>query len=252
MSREKCTVQLDFFDYHAVMSVDDEIDQILVFIRDNLNYFKTNNRGELTRIAKEFSLSQKNMADFSNSYGPGSNPQFRTTYKILKRLLGRRPVDLEGIIPVITVVGGVPEIPKGLRPEDYYAVPMVEDKIAAGLGRIVADKITDLVWVYKPEIGSRRNLVAVKLAPDAKSMEPALHPGDIVVIDRDDKAITSKAIYAVRTSQEPCAIKRISISKERFWLVSDNPEWPPQISEFNNSEDLIIGRVVWSWTSWVR
>ena len=252
MSREKCTVQLVFFDYHTVMNIDDEIDQILAFIRDNLNDLKTNRRGEVTRIAKEIGLSQKNMADFSNKYGPGSNPEFRTTYKVLRGLLGRRPIDLEGVAPIITIVGGIPKVPKGLRPQDYFAVPMVEDKIAAGLGRIVADKITDLVWVYKPEIGNRRNLVAVKLAPEADSMEPVLHPGDIVVIDRDDKTITPKGIYAVRTSQEPCAIKRLSISQERFWLVSDNPKWPPQISEFDNSENLIIGRVVWSWTSWVR
>lgn len=229
-----------------------EVDRIMVFIRDTLNGYKTSKRGELTVIAKAIGLSQKNLADFSNKYGPGSNPQFRTTYKILRGLLGRRPVDLEGTKPIITVVGGIQEVPKGLRPEDYYAVPLVEDEIAAGSGRIMEDYVAGLVWVYKPEIGNRRNLVAVKLAPDAESMQPTLHPGDIVIIDRDDKAITPKGIYAVRTSEEPCAIKRVSISQDRFWLVSDNPSWPPQISEFDSSEKLIIGRVVWSWTSWIE
>jgi SOS-response transcriptional repressor LexA len=233
------------------MKMDPEIDRILAFIRDTLNDLKTSKRGEITRIAKDIGLSQKNMADFSNKYGPGSDPQFRTTYKILRGILGRRPVDLEGTKPIITIVGGVQEVPKGLRPEDYYGVPLVEDRIAAGEGRIMEDHVEGLVWVYKPEIGNRRNLVAVKLAPDAESMAPTLHPGDIVIIDRDDKKITPKGIYAVRASEDLLAIKRVSLSKDRFWLSSDNPGCPPQISDFDNSEKLIIGRVVWSWTSWI-
>ena len=232
--------------------MDPEIDRILAFIRDTLNDLKTRKRGEITRIAKDTGLSQKNMADFSNKYGPGSDPQFRTTYKILRGLLGRRPVDLEGTKPVITIVGGVQEVPKGMRPDDYYGVPMVEDRIAAGQGRIMDDHVAGLVWVYKPEIGNRRNLVAVKLAADAESMQPTLHPGNIVIIDRDDKVITPQGIYAVRTSQEHLAIKRLTVSNGRFWLVSDNHRWPPQISEFDSSEKLIIGRVVWSWTSWIN
>jgi hypothetical protein len=61
------------------MKMDPEIDRILAFIRDTLNGLKTSKRGELTIIAKAIGLSQKNLADFSNKYGPGSNPQFRTT-----------------------------------------------------------------------------------------------------------------------------------------------------------------------------
>lgn len=234
------------------MKIDAEVDRILEFIRDTLNGLKTSKRGELTIIAKAIGLSQKNLADFSNKYGPGSNPQFRTTYKILRGLLERCPVELERAQPVITIVGDVQEVPQGIRTEDYYAVPLVEDRIAAGQGRIMKDHVEGLVWVYKPEIGNRRNLVAVKLAADAESMQPTLHPGDIVIIDRDDKAITPQGIYAVRTSQEMLAIKRLSVSKDRFWLVSDNHRWPPQISEFDHSDKLIIGRVVWSWTSWVE
>jgi len=239
-------------DKRVAMKIDAEVDRILVFIRDTLNDLKVRKRGELTIIADAIGLSQKNLSDFSNKYGPGSSPQFRTTYKILRGILGRRPVDLEGTVPIITVVGEVQAVPKGLRPEDYYAVPMVEDRIAAGQGRIMEDNVTGLVWVYKPEIGNRRNLVAVKLATEAESMQPTLHPGDIVIIDRDDKVITPKGIYAVRTSQETLAIKRLSVSKGRFWLVSDNHRWPPQISEFDSSQKLIVGKVVWSWTSWVE
>ena len=254
MSRKNLTARSLIIDYHMVMkNSDKEVDQIIVFIRDSLSRMKSEEFGKMTRMAREGGLSVKNMTDFSTKYEPGNKPHFRTTYKMLKILLGRRPVELEAQVPIITIVGGVPEVPKGLRPENYYAVPMVEDTIAAGRDRIVADHVVDIVWVYKPEIGNRRNLVAVKMASDADSMEPTLRPGDIVIIDREDRSIDSSRLYAVRTADDPCAIKRVSISQNRFWLISDNnKKYPPQISEFDSSEDLIIGRVIWSWTSWVN
>lgn len=155
--------------------------------------------------------------------------------------------------PIITVVGQVPEVPSWVRVEDYLAVPLVEGRIAAGTGRIVGEEISDLVWVYRPEIGQRRNLVAVKLAPDADSMEPTLHPGDIVIVDRDDKVITPRGIYAVRMEPEGCAIKRVRISQGRIWLISDNNlNYPPEPADTDDLDALLIGRVIWSWTSWLR
>jgi hypothetical protein len=35
-------------------------------------------------------------------------------------------------------------------------------------------------------------------------------------------------------------------------LVSDNPEYDPIAIEKANIPNIIIGRVIWSWTSWVR
>jgi phage repressor protein C with HTH and peptisase S24 domain len=115
--------------------------------------------------------------------------------------------------------------------------------------------VEDLVWVYKPEIGAREhhNLRAVRLAPDADSMEPTIRRGSIVIIDPTEVTPLPKAIFAVRLDEEGgCAIKRVFQTEAHWVLVSDNPEYPPLALEKARNPHLIIGRVIWSWTSWVR
>jgi transcriptional regulator with XRE-family HTH domain len=158
--------------------------------------------------------------------------------------------------PIITVLGHYPEMPSEIRTEDYFAVPMVEGRIAAGYpGAIPGDYVTDMVWVYKPEIGRRQhhNLRAVKLGKDATSMEPTIRRGSIVIIDPIDQEISKKAIFAVRldASEGTCAIKRVTDAGDYWVLSSDNPDWEPFVMEKRRHPDLIIGRVIWSWTSWI-
>lgn len=159
--------------------------------------------------------------------------------------------------PVISLVGEYDRPPEGLVVDDYYAVPMVEGHIAAGhAGAIPGDYITSMVWVYKPEIGKRRhhNLRAVKLAKDANSMEPTIRRGSIVIIDPVETALSKKGIYAVRLAQyeEECAIKRVREVDNLWIFVSDNPDYDPIIMKKEQSHNPIIGRVIWSWTSWVK
>ena len=72
-------------------------------------------------------------------------------------ILGERPRPFKPIQPVITVLGKT-KVPPELAREDYLAVPMIEGKIAAGyLAEIPEDFVTNLVWVYKPEIGKRQH-----------------------------------------------------------------------------------------------
>ena len=132
----------------------------------------------------------------------------------------------------------------------------MEGPIAAGYaGLIPGDYVSDLVWVYKPELGARQyhNLRAVRLGKDADSMEPTIHPGSIVIIDPTETQITPKAIFAVRLDREGgCAIKRVQQTDGHWVLVSDNPEYDPIAIEKTRIPNIIIGRVIWSWTSWVR
>lgn len=77
------------------MDTDKEVDEILAYIADRLNKLKLREFGDLKRFARSCGLSSKNMSDFSNKYGPGSNPQFRTVYKILRILLDRKPIVID-------------------------------------------------------------------------------------------------------------------------------------------------------------
>ena len=171
-------------------------------------------------------------------------------------LTGPKPQP-EVLQPVITVVGEYEEPPEGLVIDEYFAVPMVEGRIAAGYaGAIPGDYVTSMVWVYKPEIGRRQhhNLRAVKLGKDATSMEPTIRRSSIVIIDPTEIAITKKGIYAVRLDQYEgaCAIKRVKENEDFWFFLSDNPEVEPIVMKKERDHNPIIGRVIWSWTSWVR
>jgi phage repressor protein C with HTH and peptisase S24 domain len=170
-------------------------------------------------------------------------------------LTGPKPQP-EVLQPVISLVGEYDRPPEGLIVDDYFAVPMVEGHIAAGhAGVIPGDYITSMVWVYKPEIGKRKhhNLRAVKLANNATSMEPTIRRGSIVIIDPAEITI-KKGIYAVRLDhfEGACAIKRVKENGEFWFFLSDNPEWEPIVMKKERDHNPIIGRVIWSWTSWVK
>jgi len=164
----------------------------------------------------------------------------------------------QSIQPIIHLVGPLEKAPdpKKVRIEDYYAAPLVEGKIAAGPGRIGAEEIKSLVWIYSPELRARKNhqLVALQLAKDATSMKPTLEPGDIVLIDRDDphgaSDFISGKIYAVRMGRndEGCAVKRLHADSGGLIISSDNTkDFPPQRAWTADLQKLIVGRVVWGW-----
>jgi len=170
-------------------------------------------------------------------------------------LTGPKPQP-EVLQPIITVVGEYARPPEGLMIDEYFAVPLVEGRIAAGhAGAIPGDYVTSMVWVYKPEIGRRQhhNLRAVKLANNATSMEPTIRRGSIVIIDPAEITIR-KGIYAVRLDQfeGACSIKRVKESADFWFFLSDNPEVEPIVMKKERDHNPIIGRVIWSWTSWVR
>ncbi|MBM4302485.1 MAG: LexA family transcriptional regulator [Deltaproteobacteria bacterium] len=175
-------------------------------------------------------------------------------------LLGEKPRPFKAIQPVITVLGQYAQVPPELTREDYLAVPMIEAQIAAGyLAEIPEDYVTSLVWVYKPEIGRRQhhNLRAVQLAKNADSMVPTIRPGDIIIVDPTErppmKPLNKNAIYAVRSQEEGgCAVKRVKEVADYWLLLSDNKEKEPILLRKEREDNPFIGRVIWSWTSWVR
>ena len=171
-------------------------------------------------------------------------------------LTGEEAPPCQPLQPIITILGEYPEVPEGLRRENYSAVPLVEGHIAAGYsGVIPGDYVSDMVWVYNQELGQRlhHNLRAVRLDPKANSMEPTIHRGSIVIIDPVETNISPRAIYAVRLDEDGgCAIKRVSQTDAHWVLISDNPDYDPKAILKATIPNIIIGRVIWSWTSWVR
>ena len=84
-------------------------------------------------------------------------------------------------------------------------------------------------------------------------MMPASARRSLVIINLTEVQPLPKAIYAVRLDEEGgCAVKRVSQTDGHWVLVSDNPDYPPIAIEKTRIPNIIIGRVIWSWTSWVR
>lgn len=212
-----------------------EVGEILEYIRDALAQIKHQGTEALSAFAKRNCLSGKNLTNFMN-YDRHSNPSIKITYKILRGLLLHPPISVR------------------TKP-DYLAIPLVTEPIAAHpRGRIPGELSIEDIWLPTALLHGRHNLIAVRLASDADSMSPQLRPGDLVVIDTDDREFTSdRNLYAVRLEdRESCAVKRLQLLPDgrHVLLLSENPTYSPLAVEWR--EDLIIGRVVWSCTDWLR
>lgn len=151
-------------------------------------------------------------------------------------------------------------------PEHYAAVPLVGE-VGAGPGMVPEDKLEGWVLVMRDQqaIRARSNLLAVEVGKNQTSMTPTLHPGDIVLVDRDDwgQYGTYKApgnIFLVREpGQEGGAkVKRVDLSGKGnatiLTFYSDNseeygPEPHIMTQDYTNGlREAIVGRVVWAWS----
>jgi len=96
-----------------------------------------------------------------------------------------------------------------------------------------------------PEQFHRPGLVVVRM--DENDMEPVIHRGAYVGIDKDRKTIRSGALYALDMPMEGLVIKKILHDSEnaRLILRSENPEFTDQMLPAEGSAERIIGRVFW-------
>lgn len=137
------------------------------------------------------------------------------------------------------------------RRTELVEVPIVNGSIAAGTGRILDDVVEDWAWLPISQLHghSRENLVCVKIT--GESMEPVIHTGAIVCVDRADRPVGKKlhdrSIYAVRTGQETVSVKYIRVTDHIMALLSANLDQPPIMLDLRSQASPVIGRVVWMW-----
>jgi SOS-response transcriptional repressor LexA len=147
-------------------------------------------------------------------------------------------------------------------PDDYIAVPLAKGGVAAGRGLVPKDEIQDWVLVARNQdsIRFRTNLIAVRIDRGMDSMAPTLHPGDIVLVDKDDFKDKFEApgnIFLIREPDDSVAVKRVVIEGKNgdtvLTFYSDNvTQYPPR--NYSLAADYggdisraIVGRCVWSW-----
>ncbi len=175
----------------------------------------------------------------------------------LSRLLGRNLAYLqqfvrrgtprrlaEGDRQTLAQFFGVDEALLGGAPrEDMIAVPYLTVAASAGRGVAATEERT-----IREETFATPMLRDAGIAPGAASlidatgdsMLPTIQPGDRLLIDRSDVALTAAGIYVLRRSED-LLVKRVRREREVLLLLSDNPDYPPIRCE--RDEMVVIGRV---------
>ncbi|MZH03287.1 MAG: LexA family transcriptional regulator [Nitrospinae bacterium] len=137
-------------------------------------------------------------------------------------------------------IAGAPSITE----EDYVSIPLTNSSIAAGQPIIQENNIEDYVLLHIRAAGKKKNMVASRVEGD--SMEPMLHSGDIVVIDRDDKRIIKNGIFAI-FYDDGLTAKYVESQENLLILRPINPNSQLQIINLNEHNDPIVGRVIGAW-----
>ncbi len=145
--------------------------------------------------------------------------------------------------------------------EDYIAAPLVGE-VGAGPGYVPQNEVQSWFLAYKnhPAVRLRRNLLAVEIGRESDSMQPTLNPGDIVLVDRDDRNVQHPGhMMLVRDPDGNGMIKRVSVEDQpggdsRITFYSDNAaRHAPLVFSLREDflgdwERAIVGRVIWAWS----
>lgn len=142
---------------------------------------------------------------------------------------------------------------------EYARVPLHDALLAAGAGcDNGAEQIIDHLafrrdWLARVGVAAS----AARLARvQGDSMQPTIWPGDMILIDtrrndpplrkRDSHDQRRSPIYAMIDRGE-ARVKRIERpAPDLMMLLSDNPDYPPELRQGKDLKDLtIIGKVVW-------
>ncbi|MDR3555547.1 MAG: S24 family peptidase [Syntrophobacteraceae bacterium] len=110
-----------------------------------------------------------------------------------------------------------------LRPSDFSCVKKVKSVLGGGTGQLVDDELSDDVWSFRTDWLLRKGHISdMRLARiSGDSMFPTLVDGDLVLFDTSKIEPLDGKIMAVNIDGL-LYIKRLRVSPEGFFLVSDN------------------------------
>jgi phage repressor protein C with HTH and peptisase S24 domain len=142
-------------------------------------------------------------------------------------------------------LGGAEEISLPAPRAEWAEVPRLPLGAAAGAGALGAGEEAfdtfrfSKVWLREQGLANAR-LSAIRVQGD--SMEPLLHDGDEILVDRAQRTVRD-GIHVVRLG-DALMVKRLApASPGRAMLLSQNYAYPP--IEVSLEELEIVGRVVW-------
>lgn len=130
----------------------------------------------------------------------------------------------------------------GRKPK-YYQMPVASMSPPEQDAEATAGNPAEVLTV--PEQFHRSSLVIVRM--DENDMEPVIHRGAYVGIDKDRRGIRSGGLYALDMPMEGLVIKRVVHDAEnsRLILRSENQNYADQCIPAEGAADRVIGRVTW-------
>ena len=131
---------------------------------------------------------------------------------------------------------------------EFASIGRYDASFSAGPGSLVEPDARPLDyhlvtrdWLKSLTVSAPDLLAIVRVKGD--SMNPTLHDGDWVLVDKAQRRVSQEGIYALRVFEDSW-IKRISLNlRDRLVrIISDNPVVPMQ--ELPEGEIDVIGRVI--------
>lgn len=133
---------------------------------------------------------------------------------------------------------------------DIVMVPLVGARLAAGRGSLETDGEVESYFSFRSDWlcrkGDPEKMVLMKVCGD--SMEPDIHHGDMVLVDRGKTQIYGHAIYAMGINEEIYVKQVETLPGGTLVLRSRNPEYEPIRVDLHGdlAESVrVIGRVIW-------
>lgn len=141
----------------------------------------------------------------------------------------------------------------------YEYLPLYDVQAAAGHGSLVErEDISDFLafksaWIRRELGADPKDLYLISVEGD--SMEPALRPGDVILVDRRQaQAVPKDGIYVLQM-EGSLLVKRLqNMPGGKIRVTSDNPSYSPfdldkrwvDEHQVESGTSGIIGRVVWA------
>ncbi len=133
-------------------------------------------------------------------------------------------------------------------------VPLYDVRAAAGFGAFIEDQPAKEAlafrrdWIQRQLGVPERGLSLIYVAGD--SMEPTLSDGDVIMVNRADRAIRQEGIYVLRMDDTLLVKKLQRMPGGMVKVSSDNPGYGSfelnSVALEHGDEAQLIGRVVWA------
>ena len=141
--------------------------------------------------------------------------------------------------------------PSGTIQEDFILIPRYNVETSAGGGTVVEqERVIDRMafkeeWIRTALSLNPKDLALISTIGD--SMEPTLHPGDLLMLDCSVKTVRDNAIYALQVNGT-LLVKRLQRRIDGQVVVkSDNPAYETETIGPDAAGSLkVVGRLVWA------